>query len=90
MISTDVFGSSDEVGSSASSRSGSLHQRARDAHALALAAGERIGAHVAILFGKPHGIEQLEGLATSASGYLRSQARAARSRAARTARSPSP
>ncbi len=41
MISTEVFGSSDEVGSSASSSRRLLHHRARDADALALAAGKR-------------------------------------------------
>ena len=47
MISTEVFGSSDDVGSSASSSFGCCITRARDAHALALAAGQRVGAPVA-------------------------------------------
>src|SRR4029453_12578481 len=72
MISTEVLGSSEEVGSSASSRSGSCirgramatgwgwaHQGARHPGALALAARELVGA----LSGKaaePDGIEQRE------------------------------
>ncbi len=60
MISTEVLGSSDEVGSSASSEVGFLHQRARNADALALPAGELVGA----LGGKvaeADGVEQVEG-----------------------------
>ena len=59
MISTDVFGSSEDVGSSASSSSRPLHDGARDADALALAAGQRVGALVGELR-EADGVEQLE------------------------------
>ena len=59
MISTEVLGSSEEVGSSASMQVGLLHQRAGDADALALAAGELVGALVGER-AEPDRVEQLE------------------------------
>ena len=70
---------------------GLLHQRARDADALALAAGELVGA-LGGEVAEPDRVEQLEGaLDVRAPGICAAtRARPARSRAGRTARSRSP
>ena len=61
MISTEVFGSSDEVGSSASTTVGILHDRAGDADALALPARQLVGATGGEVLAEADGVEELEG-----------------------------
>ena len=92
MISTEVFGSSDEVGSSASSSRRLLHHRARDADALPLSAGERIGALIGEITASPTTSSSSNARAMSARRKL-APPRAPRrhvAQAARTAGSPSP
>ena len=69
MISTEVLGSSEEVGSSASSEVRLLHQRARNADALSLAAGKLVralGGEVT----EADGVEKVKGAIHVASGKL--------------------
>jgi hypothetical protein len=91
MIWREVLGSSEAVGSSTSSSSRILDQRAGDADALALPAGQRVGALVGHVQ-QADAVEQAKGASsTSACGVFAGNcARSRHSRAGPTARSPSP
>ena len=82
MIWREVFGSRLAVGSSTSRSVGILYQRAGDADALALPAGERVGALVAMV-DEADAVEQAEGLARHrpAESGAETSARTAHSRA---------